>query len=80
MQRSQTIQGQIFSSVGQLPVVALFNFVTFVRFVVMKSLLELYISDEPLPENLRNAIHRSQTTVLSAIFAFSTVSPAIRWH
>jgi hypothetical protein len=30
--------------------VALFNFVTFVRFVVMTSLLEWYISDEPLPE------------------------------
>jgi len=30
--------------------VALFNFVTFLRFVVMTSLLEWYISDEPLPE------------------------------
>ena len=33
--------------------VALFNFVTLVRFVVLKSLLKLYISDDPLPENLR---------------------------
>lgn len=51
--------------------VALFNFVTLVRFVVLKSLLKLYISDEPLPENLRKpgilsriAIHAFSQTAL----------------